>query len=99
MTNAQQPPADAGTATPKQDPTLRARQLLAWVISFAVGGIGSAAGFYILPGIFGKPIIPLTARLPISFVEIPLLPLAALPAGLFVLIWVDYFMGTKILPD
>ena len=81
------------------DPTLGVRRLLAWVIAFALGGVATVVGFYVFPAVFGKPPVPLDALLPISVLNIPLLPLTALPFGLFFLIWIDYFMGTKILPD
>ena len=82
-----------GTTEPQRDPTLTARRLLAFVISFALGGVVVALAilFYLKTG--------LDATFPISTVEIPLLPIAALPMGLFFLIWIDYFMGTKIVVD
>ncbi|CAG0974450.1 hypothetical protein ANRL4_01481 [Anaerolineae bacterium] len=96
MTDA---PSSASPQEEKQDPTLNARRLLVWVVAFGVGAVISAVLFYVFPALFGKPSIPLDARLPISFVEVPLLPLCALPMGFFLVIWLDYFMGTQILPD
>ncbi|HRE48267.1 MAG TPA: hypothetical protein PLD47_11120 [Aggregatilineales bacterium] len=96
MTDAPNTPAE----TPeKQDTTLNARRILIWVVSIALSLPAAASMFFILPAIFGKPFIPLNARLPISFVEIPLLPLCMIPMAFFLLIWLDYFTGTKILPD
>jgi hypothetical protein len=82
-----------GTTEPERDSTLRARRLLAFVISFALGGIVVALVilFYLKTG--------LGATFPISTVEVPLWPLATLPMGLFFLIWIDYFMGTGIVVD
>jgi len=81
------------------DPTLGARRLLVVVISFAVGFALSAAGFVVFPALFNKPAVPFDALLPISILNVPLLPLTTLPVGLLFMIWIDYFMGTKIVPD
>lgn len=85
--------------TEKRDTTLGVRRLLVLVISFGLGTLVSLAGLWVFPALFGKPTMPLDAAVPISVLNIPLVPLAALPLGLFFMIWVDYFMGTKIVPD
>jgi hypothetical protein len=82
-----------GTAEPTQDRTLTARRALVFVLSFALGAIVVALGiiFYLRTG--------LDATFPISSVEVPLWPIATLPMGFFFMIWLDYFMGTKIVVD
>lgn len=85
-------PAPESSESARPDPTLGPRRLLVWVIAFAIGSVATALGMIATD-------IPLDETLPISFLYIPLLPLAAIPAGFFFLIWVDYFMGTQIVPD
>lgn len=80
------------TAQPKADAALNARRLLTWAISI---GTGLVLTIIVLIAVN----IPLDATLFISFVELPFLPLAALPMVLLCFIWVDYFLGTRILPD
>ncbi len=82
-----------GTPEPARDPTLGVRRLLAVVISFVLGGgvVALLILFYLKTD--------LGATFPISVVEVPLWPIATLPMGLFFLIWIDYFMGTKIVVD
>jgi hypothetical protein len=74
------------------DASLNARRLLTWAIS---AGTGVVLTMIVLTLVN----IPLDATLLISFVEVPFLPLAALPMVLLCFIWVDYFLGTRILPD
>ncbi len=93
-----QPVADA-PETPAPDPVLGARRLLVWVLGFVLGGLLAALSFAVFPGLFNKPAIALNATVPISVLELPLLPLVTLPLGFLCVIWLDYFMGTKILPD
>ncbi len=81
------------------DPTLGARRLLVLVVSFALGFVLSAAALVVFPAVFNKPQVPFDAVVPISVLQLPLLPLATIPTGLLVMIWIDYFMGTKIVPD
>ncbi|MFQ3534587.1 MAG: hypothetical protein SNJ58_01800 [Aggregatilineales bacterium] len=76
----------------KPDAALNARRLLTWAISAATGGVLTVITLILTN-------IPLDATLLISFVEVPFLPLAALPMVLLCFIWVDYFLGTRILPD
>lgn len=85
-----QPAADAESSA---DPTLTPRRVLAFIIATALGlvTVGAAIIIILKTG--------LDATVPISFVEIPLLPLAAFPMTMFFLIWVDYFMKTKIVVD
>jgi hypothetical protein len=81
------------TQEPTGDRTLRARRILVWVLSFALGGlvVSLVTLFYLKTH--------LLATFPISNVEVPLVPITTLPVGLFFLIWLDYFMGTKIVVD
>jgi hypothetical protein len=77
-----------------QDRSLGLRRLIAFIISFVLGGVvvGLLIIFYLKTG--------LDASFPIAFIpDVPLFPLATLPMGLFFLIWVDYFMGTGIVVD
>ena len=82
------------TTEPAKDPTLGARRVVAFILSFALGfGVVGAGIILILHTGLG-------ASFPMAFIpNVPLLPMAGLPAGFFFLIWVDFFMGTKILPD
>ena len=85
--------APNGSAEPTVDNTLTARRILVVVLSFIIGAIVVALGiiFFLKTG--------LDATFPISAFEIPLWPLATLPMGLFFMIWLDYFMGTKMVVD
>ncbi|HVO72047.1 MAG TPA: hypothetical protein VMT24_18485 [Aggregatilineaceae bacterium] len=87
--------SDATTNLPEAqtDRTLTTRRVIAFGLAIALGLITSALGILLILK------AGLDATVPISFVEIPLLPLAALPLTFFFLIWVDYFMKTNILPD
>ncbi len=95
----EQAAASQPETTAKQDNTLQARRILVWVLAVVLGGAVTAASFTFVPALWGKEPIPLDAVLLISFVNVPLLPLTALPVALLLLIWLDAFMGTKILPD
>lgn len=78
----------------RQDSGLGARRVVAFVISTILGTAVTAVAIITLMR------TDLSASFPIAFINnVPLLPLGALPMSLFFLIWVDYFMGTKILPD
>ena len=86
--------SDASNTETTNDPSLAGRRIVAFIISFALGAAVVAAGiiFYLKTG--------LDASFPMAFIpNVPLLLVAGVPAGFFFLIWVDYFMGTKIIPD
>ncbi len=86
-------PAATPEAEPKADPTLLPRRVLVWALSALLAGTTVALIItFVLKTNLG-------ATVPISFVEIPLLPLAAFPLTLFYMIWVDYFLGTRIVKD
>jgi hypothetical protein len=82
-----------GAAEATDDRTLGPRRALVVVLSFALGAIVVALGilFFLKTG--------LDATFPISSVEIPLWPIATLPMGFFFMIWLDYFMGTRMVVD
>lgn len=95
MSSPEKQPTPAAANTPAEAPadtTLSARRLLVWVLAFVIGGVVSAL-------VMVGTRIPLDATLLLSFINIPFLPLVAIPAGFFFVIWIDYFMGTKIVPD
>ncbi len=75
------------------DRTLRARQWLVVVLSFVIGAAITAVCMIALLK------VDLTVTFPMSSWEIPLIVAATIPMGFLVMIWLDYFMGTKILPD
>ncbi|MBX3083098.1 MAG: hypothetical protein KF716_15815 [Anaerolineae bacterium] len=96
MSNAPVQPADSSApnlAASNSDKTLRARQWLVVVLSFAIGAVITAI-FMIA---FLK--VGLDVTFPMSNWEFPLIVAATIPMGFLVMIWLDYFMGTKILPD
>jgi hypothetical protein len=78
-------------ATP--DRTLRARQWLVVVLSFALGTVITAVCQIVLLR------VGLDVTFPVSSWEVPLIIAATIPMGFLLMIWLDYFMGTKILPD
>ncbi len=86
-----QPTNEAAAET--KDPTLGPRRLLAVVISLVLGAVVVALGIFLILK------TDLGATFPISDREVPLWPLATIPMALFFLIWIDYFMGTKIVVD
>lgn len=90
---AGQPGAESSSeAGERKDPTLNARRLLVWGLGFVTGVVVTALAMLATR-------IPLDGTLPISFLNIPMLPLTAIPAGLFFVIILDMFMGTRIVPD
>jgi hypothetical protein len=91
---AVQPANDtANNSETKNDPTLNARRLLAWGLSAALG-LGLSA--FVMVVVLGAPLMDTFL---LSFVEVPTVIMAAIPATFFFLIWIDVFMGTGILPD
>ena len=88
-------------SAPKVDPTLRLRQLLVWVVSVV---LAVATTIFILriavPAVWpNNGPIPLDANVPISFLNLPLLPLVALPLTFLFVIWVDFFIRAKVVND
>ena len=95
MSDAPVQPAGSSkpATTSSTDKTLRARQYLVIVLSFVIGAVITA----IFMAVFLK--VGLTVTFPMSNWEFPLLFAATIPMGFLVMIWLDYFMGTKLLPD
>ena len=84
-------PSTDNTSESKPDSTLGTRRLVAFIISIVLGTATIGIGQIVLLK------TNLAASFPIAFIpEVPLLPLAAIPMSFFFLIWIDYFMGTKI---
>ena len=82
------------TPEASNDPTLGPRRVVAFVLSFALGFGTIAAGIILILH------TGLGASFPMAFIpNVPLLPIAGVPMGFFFLIWVDFFMGTKIVPN
>lgn len=88
-------PTAAQTPAPETavDPSLFPRRVLVWVLSVLIGGSLVALGitFILRTSIF--------ETVPISFLEVPLLPLAAFPMTLFIMIWLDVVFKSKIVND
>lgn len=93
MSNKPTAPATPEAEPKPVDPTLLPRRVLVWILSAGIGGTLIALGIKF----FLKT--ELNATVPISFIEVPLLPLAAFPMTLFVMIWVDALFRTHILND
>src|SRR5579871_1221587 len=87
--------------TSEEDKTLPGRRLLAWVVSAV---LALATSIFILQvGVKliwpNNGAIPLDAQVQISFLNINLLVLLMIPMTLFFVIWVDYFLHSKVLND
>jgi|SRR5579859_6227358 len=77
------------------------RRLLAWVLSAV---LALATSIFILQVVVvaiwpNNGAIRLDSQVQISFLNINLLALLMIPMTLFFVIWVDYFLHTKILND
>ncbi|MHB8629457.1 MAG: hypothetical protein ACYDBJ_23935 [Aggregatilineales bacterium] len=98
---------DKATTTPapaaetKPDPTLQPRQILVWVVSVVLAFISAGLILQVIvPAIWpNNGRIPLNATIPISFLDLPLLPLILIPLTLFFVIWVDYFFHAHVVND
>jgi hypothetical protein len=93
MSNKPAAPAPEQAEPLPPDPTLLPRRVLVWVLSALIGGTLIALGIRFLLN------TEITETVPISFVEVPLLPLAAFPMTLFVMIWLDVLFKTRIVND
>ncbi len=93
MSNKPTAPAPESAEPLPADPTLLPRRVLVWVLSVVIGGalVALTIKFFLKT--------ELNATVPISFVEVPLLPLATLPMALFVMIWLDALFHTRIVND
>lgn len=76
--------------------SLTLRRLVVWVASMALGFIIAAAFITLVLPWMGP-----NAGNPISIQKYGTLYFltTAIPLGLIFVVWLDYFMGTKILPD
>jgi hypothetical protein len=83
---ANEPPA------PARDPGLTARR----VVAFAASTVLGAAAVALAIRLYLKVDL-LAPTLPFIFLNIPLWLVATIPMALFFLIWIDYFMGTRII--
>jgi len=84
------PPPDAEQS---KDPNLLPRRVLCWVVLALLGGTTVALGIQFILR------TSLMETVPISFVEVPLLPLAAFPMTLFFMLWLDILFKSKIVND
>jgi hypothetical protein len=93
MSNNPAPATPNADAETKVDPTLLPRRVLTWVVAALLGGTTVALGIkFILH-------TEITATVPLSFLEVPLLPLAAIPMTFFFVIWLDILFGARIVND
>ncbi|MBZ0295998.1 MAG: hypothetical protein K8L99_25790 [Anaerolineae bacterium] len=85
--------------------SLTIRRIIVWVVSIALGALTAfliiTVGFSILPFISLPPIItPVQSHAIMPDVYGTLYFITtALPLSLLFMVWLDYFMGTKILPE
>lgn len=85
--------------------SLTIRRISVWVVSLVLGFLTAyliiTVGFGILPSISFPPIITPVQSVPVSIERFGIIYFitAAGPLALIYLIWLDYFAGTKILPD
>lgn len=85
--------------------SLTIRRIFVWVVSIVLGFLGGYAiisvGFAVLPFISLPPIITPVQSHAISIERYGIIYFltTAGPLALLVMIWLDHFMGTKILPD
>ncbi len=85
--------------------SLRVKQIAVWAISSVLGFITAyliiTVGFAILPSINLPPIFVPVQSEPVSIGEYGIIYFitTAGPLALAYLVWLDHFMGTKILPD
>jgi len=86
---------------PKVEPGLMLRRVIVWIVSFILALIiGALILQVVVPAIWpNNGRIPLDALIPISFVNIPLLPIMAIPLTIFIMIWVDFIFHTRIVND
>ena len=93
------PPADNEQAKPDQGLTIR--RTVVWIASFVLALIGGVLILQVIvPAIWpNNGRIPLDAVIPISFLNIPLLPIIAIPMTILIMIWLDFFFRTRIVND
>lgn len=85
--------------------SLTVKRLIVWVVSAVLGFLAAlliiTAGFAVLPLISIPPIITPVQAQAISIEQYGTIYFltTALPLALLFLVWLDYFLDTKILPD
>ncbi len=85
--------------------SLTVRRIVVWVVSGVLGFLTAlliiTVGFSILPFLSLPPIITPVQSVPVTIGEYGIIYFAttALPLVLLYMVWLDYFMGTRILPD
>lgn len=85
--------------------SLTIRRLVVWVVSGVLGFLTSlliiTVGFSVLPFISIPPIITPVQSQAVSIGEYGIIYFitTAFPLVLMYMVWLDHFMGTKILPD
>lgn len=85
--------------------SLTVRRIIVWVVSGVLGFITAlliiTVGFSILPFLSLPPIITPVQSIPVSIQEYGIIYFitTALPLALLYMVWLDRFMGAKILPE
>ncbi len=85
--------------------SLTIKRIIVWVVSTILGLLAAlliiTVGFAILPSLFLPPIItPVNSEaISISRYGTIYFLTTALPLALLVLVWLDHFLDTRILPD
>lgn len=85
--------------------SLTIKRIIVWVVSLILGSLGAfliiTVGFALLPSIFLPPIItPVNSEaISISKYGTIYFLTTALPLVLLVMVWLDHFLDTRILPD
>lgn len=86
---------------PARDTGLLIRRAVVWIVSLILAlVVGALILQVIVPAIWpNNGRIPLDALIPISFVNIPLLPIMAIPLTILFMIWLDFIFRTRIVND
>jgi len=86
---------------PKAEPGLLLRRAIVWIVALIMAiVVGALILQVIVPAIWpNNGRIPLDALIPISFVNIPLLPIMAIPLTILFMIWLDFIFRTRIVND
>ena len=85
--------------------SLTIKRIIVWVVSLILGSLGAfliiTVGFALLPSIFLPPIITPVNSEAISIAKYGTIYFltTALPLVLLVMVWLDHFLDTRILPD
>lgn len=85
--------------------SLTIKRIVVWAVSLVLGFLSAygviTIGFSLLPSLSLPPIITPVASEAISIERYGIIYFLTtmLPLSLLFLVWLDYFLGTKILPD